>query len=92
MADWAKIAVKLGLIAVFMVGIWALLTQVTIPTINVSPEIIDGISFAKTFFTYWLPSSPVIFGFGLAIIGFNIGIWLFKLAVLAAKWLKVVNQ
>lgn len=92
MADWAKIAVKVGLIAVFMVGIWALLTQVTIPAINVSQDVIDGISFAKTFFVYWLPSSPIIISFGLAIIGFNIGIWLFKLGVLAAKWLKVVNQ
>lgn len=92
MADWAKIALKYGLIVVFTAGIIALLVAVPIPAVSLSQDMINGISFAKTFISYWWPAFDTIMPFVGAVIVFEIGILLFKFSVQAAKWLKMVNE
>ena len=47
MADWAKIAIKTGLIVTLMVAIWALFNAVAIPSITFSSDMVQGIGFAK---------------------------------------------
>lgn len=92
MAEWAKIALKTGLIVVFTAAIIALLVAVPIPTVALSQEMINGIAFAKTFLSYWWPAFDTIMPFVGAVIVFEIGILLFKFGVQAAKWLQKVNE
>lgn len=92
MADWAKIAVKVGLIVIFTAAIIALFVAVPIPAISLSTDVIDGISFAKSYLTYWMPTFPAVFSFALAVVTFELGVLLFKFTVQAAKWLMKVNE
>lgn len=92
MADWAKIAVKVGLIVIFTAAIIGLLVGITFPAISLSSDIVQGISFAKGFLTYWIPGFPIVFALVMAVIGFRLGVYLFKFTVQAAKWLMKVNE
>ena len=57
MADWAKIAIKVGLIAVFTVAIFALFVVIPFPSVSLTTDMINGIAFAKSFLLYWVPNS-----------------------------------
>ena len=92
MADWAKIALKVGLITVFTVGAFALFVLVPFPSISLTQDMINGISFAKNFLVYWVPNFNAIWGFTMAVVAFEFGIILFKFSVQAAKWLMKVNE
>lgn len=92
MADWAKIAVKVGLIVIFTAAIIALFVAVPIPPITLTNDVIDGIAFAKSYLTYWMPTFPAVFSFGLAVLGFELGVLIFKFTVQSAKWLMKVNE
>lgn len=92
MADWAKIAVKVGLIVIFTAAIIALFVAVPIPAVTLSNDVVNGISFAKTFLIYWMPTFPSVFAFALAVAGFELGVLIFKFTVQAAKWLMKVNE
>ena len=48
MADWAKIALKVGLIAGVMAAIWAVFTQIQIPAVDFS-VITQNTAFAYAF-------------------------------------------
>lgn len=92
MADAVKIALKAGLIAIFMVAIWALFNGITFPSLVFTDDMIDGISFAKAVMNYWIPHSAeaLVLAFGVA--AFDIGILLFKLTMTATKWIMKVNE
>lgn len=92
MADWAKIAVKVGLITIFTVAAFALFVVIPFPSISLTQDMINGIAFAKTFFVYWVPNFNAIWGFTMAVVAFEFGIILFKFSVQAAKWLMKVNE
>ena len=92
MTDLAKIALKTGLIIVFTVAVFALFVVIPFPSVSLSQDIINGISFAKNYLTYWVPNFNAIFGFALAVVAFEFGILLFKFSVQAAKWLMKVNE
>lgn len=92
MADWAKIAVKVGLIVVFTAAIFALFVVIPFPSVSLTQDMISGIGFAKSFFVYWVPNFDAIFGFALAVVAFELGLMLFKFSVQAAKWLMKVNE
>lgn len=92
MADWAKIAVKVGLIALFTVAIFSLFVVIPFPSITLSQDIINGIGFAKNFLVYWVPNFNAIWGFTMAVVAFEFGILFFKFSVQAAKWLMKVNE
>ena len=49
MADWAKIAVKVGLIATVMVALWAVFTQIQIPALDFGMIFSAGVCFFSNF-------------------------------------------
>lgn len=92
MADLAKIAVKLGLVAIFTVAIIALFVGIQFPTVELTVDMLAGIGKAKAFVIYWVPNYGALLTFALAVIGFELGVLLFKFSVQAAKWLQKVNE
>lgn len=91
MADWAKIALKTGLIAVVMAAIWAVFNVVQIPTIDYSTVFASaGTAFA--IITYWVPVFPVVWNTTLILVGMLIALWAFRFAMVAIRWLFKVNE
>ena len=91
MADWAKIALKVGLVAGVMAGIWAVFTQIQIPVIDFSVPL-QSAGFAMAFLTYWCPAFPVIWNVSLIMLGVLIALWTFRFGSIAIRWLFKVNE
>lgn len=91
MADWAKIALKTGLIAVVMVALWAVFANVQIPTIDFS-VVFSGAGTAMAVLSYWFPVFPIIWGTTLALVGVIVALWGFRFAMVAIRWLFKVNE
>lgn len=91
MADWAKIAIKTGLIAGIMAGIWALFTQVPVPVLDFTPITRYG-SIAMAILNYWIPSFPIIWGITVFALGLLIILWTFRFSMIAVRWLFKVNE
>lgn len=92
MADWAKIAVKAGLITIIMVALWALFNAVVIPSFTFSSDMIQGIGFAKAVMIYWIPHSFEMLTLAFGIAAFDIGVFVFKMSMIAVKWVMKVNE
>lgn len=91
MADWAKIAIKTGLIAGVMVALWAVFTQIQIPQIDFS-VVLQNAGLAMSFLTYWCPVFPVVWNFSLVMLGVLVALWTFRFATVAVRWLFKVNE
>ena len=91
MADWAKIAIKTGLIATVMVALWAVFTQIQIPTIDFT-AIMGGFGTAMAILNYWIPVFSGIWNFTLILFGVLIALWTFRFAMVAVRWLFKVNE
>lgn len=91
MADWAKIALKMGLVAGVMAGIWAIFTQVQIPVIDYT-VITQSAGLAMAFLTYWCPAFPVVWNIALVMLGILIALWVFRFGSVAIRWLFKVNE
>lgn len=91
MADWAKIALKAGLIAVIMVALWAVFTQIQLPAIDFN-VIFGGLGTVLAFLTYWVPSFSVIWPMTLTLCGVLIALWTFRFSMIAVRWLFKVNE
>ena len=91
MADWAKILLKTGLIAGVMIALWAVFTQIQIPSISFT-GLFTGVGTAMAFITYWVPVFPVIWGSTLAMGGLLVALWTFRFAMIAIRWLFKVNE
>ena len=91
MADWAKIAIKTGLIAVVMVALFAVFTSVQIPTIDFT-TIFSSAGTAMAIITYWFPVFPTIWTTTLALIGMLLALWAFRFAMVSVRWLFKVNE
>lgn len=91
MADWAKIALKTGLIAVVMVALWAVFTQVQIPALNFS-EVFSSFGTAMAIIAYWCPAFTVIWNTTLAMLGLLVALWTFRYSMIAIRWLFKVNE
>lgn len=91
MAEWAKIALKGGLIAVVMVALWAVFTQIQIPNINYN-DIFGGFGTAMAILGYWCPAFTVIWPTTLALLGVLVSLWTFRFAMIAVRWLFKVNE
>lgn len=91
MADWAKIALKTGLITVVMVALWAVFTQIQLPSIDFS--VVFG-NFGKVLaiINYWCPAFAVVWPFTLLLLGVFIGLWTFRFSMVAIRWLFKVNE
>lgn len=91
MADWAKIALKLGLVAGVMIGIWAIFTQIQFPSISFTGVFAYAGS-AMAVATYWIPAFPIIWTTTLAMGGLLIALWTFRFTSIAIRWLFKVNE
>ena len=91
MADWAKIAIKTGLIAGVMVALWAVFTQVQFPSLDYT-VIAQSAGFAMAFLTYWCPAFPVIWNISLVMLGVLVSLWTFRFGSIAVRWLFKVNE
>lgn len=91
MADWAKIALKTGLIAGVMVGLWAVFGVIQFPAIDFS-VLSQSAGFAMAFLTYWCPAFPVIWNIALVMIGVLISLYVFRFGSIAIRWLFKVNE
>lgn len=91
MADWAKIAIKVGLVAGVMAALWAVFTQLQIPSIDFSVPL-QSAGFAMAFITYWCPAFPTVWNFTLILLGVLVGLWTFRFATIAVRWLFKVNE
>ena len=91
MADWAKIALKTGLIAVIMVALWAVFANIQVPTVSFT-EFTTAVSMALAVAYHYVPALQVIFPVALGLIGIELGILTFKYGMIAVKWLMKVNE
>lgn len=91
MADWMKIVLKTGLIAGVMAGIWAIFTQIQIPTLNFN-WVFSGWTTAFALIRYWYPEFPVIWNFTLILLGILVALWTYRFASIAIRWLFKVNE
>jgi peptidoglycan/LPS O-acetylase OafA/YrhL len=91
MADWAKIALKVGLIAGVMVAIWGVFALVQIPTISFT-GVFAGVGTAMAFINYWIPVFPVIWATTLAMGGLLLALWTARFGLIAVRWLFKVNE
>lgn len=91
MADWAKIALKIGLVAGVMIGIWAVFTQIQFPSISFN-GVFSGAGTAMALATYWCPVFPVIWNTTLAMGALLLALWAFRFGSVAIRWLFKVNE
>lgn len=91
MADWAKIALKTGLITVVMVALWAVFTQVQLPSIDFS-VVFGGFGKVLAIINYWCPAFAVIWPFTLVLLGIFVALWAFRFSMVAIRWLFKVNE
>ena len=91
MADWVKIALKAGLIAGVMVGLWAIFTQIQIPAIDYT-VVTQTAGTAMAFLTYWCPALPIIWNISLVMLGILVTLWTFRFGSVAVRWLFKVNE
>lgn len=91
MADWAKIILKTGLIATVMVALWAVFTQIQIPTLSYQ-NIFLRVGTAIKLLTYWIPVFPVIWTATLTLFGILVALWTFRFSMVAIRWLFKVNE
>lgn len=91
MADWAKIALKAGLIAGVMAALWAVFTQIQIPSIDYS-VVTQTAGTAMAFLTYWCPAFPIIWNISLVMLGVLVALWTFRFGSIAVRWLFKVNE
>lgn len=92
MGDFAKIALKTGLMAIILAGFVVLLVGIQFPSVSLTSDIITGIGKAKAFASYWLPNYGIILTLGLAIVAFDFSVMLFKFTIQAVKWIMKVNE
>lgn len=93
MADWAKIALKTGLIAGVMAAIWAVFTQIPIVIDNFDLyNFVYNLRFGYAFLCYWLPGFNIIWGVTLTLLGIYLALWTFRMGSIAIRWLFKVNE
>lgn len=91
MADWVKIALKTGLVLGVMTGIWAIFTQIQIPSLNFG-WVFNGFATGFAIMKYWFPEFPVIWNFTLILLGILVALWTFRFGSVAVRWLFKVNE
>lgn len=87
MGDWIKIALKAGLVIVFMGAIWALWTQLPVFVPTIAPEFWNFIGQLKAILEYYIPGFGVFFTFCMGAIGVRVAGALFKIVSNVGKWL-----
>lgn len=91
MADWAKIAIKTGLIAVVMVALWLVFSTIQIPVIDFS-VITNNVGLGFAVLSYYVPVFPTLWTTTLVLLGVLVALWTFRFAMIATRWLFKVNE
>lgn len=91
MTDAIKIAVKAGLIAVITAAVIAIFATVQIPTIDFT-TFTNALSVGLAVVYHWIPVSRVIFPIFIFLLGFDMAIRAFNLAMIAVRWVMKVNE
>lgn len=91
MGDAIKIAVKTGLIAVIMVALWAVFTQIQIPTLSFT-TVFQSAGTALAIINYWIPVFSGVWITTLALLGVLVALWTFRFAMIAVRWVMKVNE
>lgn len=91
MADWAKIAVKTGLIATVMVALFAVFALVQVPAVDFS-VLTQGLGVGLAVIYHWLPVSSVLFTLILGLLAVEVALIAFRYGMIAVRWLFKVNE
>lgn len=91
MADWIKMAVKAGLIAVITGALIFILTAITFPVPDMT-AFIDGVSWAYAIGNYYIPLFTPITILFVALLGLEVTLRGVYLAIIAWRWIFKVNE
>lgn len=91
MADWAKIALKTGLIVVVMAGIWLVFDRIQVPAIDFS-QLVQGLGKFFAIANHWLPVFNTLWRVTLALLGVELALLTFRFGIIAVRWLFKVNE
>lgn len=90
-ADYIKMGVKIGLIAVVTAAIIALFTSVTIPSLDMT-YLNSCVSAVLSLVYHWCPGASVVFPLVFACLSLQLAILLFEFGSIAFRWLFKVNE
>lgn len=90
-ADYVKMGVKIGLIAVVTVAVIAIFANIQLPTVDWT-FLTAGIGKAKAIMFHWIPASQVVFPVAMACLLIQFAIIEFKFAMIAVRWLFKINE
>lgn len=91
MADWAKIAIKTGLIATVMIALFAVFALVQVPAVDFT-TLTQGLGIGLAVIYHWLPISQVLFTLVLGLLAVEVALLGFRYAMIAVRWLFKVNE
>lgn len=91
MSDIVKIAVKTALILVITAAILAIFANLHIPSLDFT-YFSQGISRALAIMYHWIPGASVIVPIAFTMLGIQVAILTFELAMIAVRWIMKVNE
>ena len=91
MGDLVKIAVKTALIAIIMAGIVAIFATVQLPALDYS-LLTQGLGIALAVLYHYVPIATVIMPVVYVILALDVAILVFRLGMIATKWIMKVNE
>ena len=86
-----KYGIRIGLIVVISVAIWAVFTQVQIPAVDFT-IITQNLGTVFAVLYHFIPPMQYIIPFMIALIGIRLGLYAWKFASIAIKWIWKVNE
>lgn len=86
-----KYGIRIGLIVVISVAIWAVFTQVQIPAVDFS-VITQNLGSVFAVLYHFIPPMRYIIPFMIALIGIRLALYGWHFASIAIKWLWKVNE
>lgn len=87
MGEWLKIALKAGLVVVFMLAIWGVLANLPAGLVTIPNIFFSYIGKVKAIGEYFAPGFGVFLGFCFGGIAVRLAGLLFKLTANVGKWL-----
>ena len=91
MGDLVKIAVKTALIAIIMAGIVAIFATVQLPALDYS-LLTQGLGIALAVLYHYVPIASTIMPIVYVILALDVAILVFRLGMIATKWIMKVNE
>lgn len=89
--DYVKMGIKAALIVVITVAVLVLFNSITIPNLDLS-QVSTYLNVAYSVGVHYIPGFVIIWGLGLAVIGLDLAVMLFNLAMIAVRWVMKVAE